>query len=114
MAVSAYDDIAAWYDEYTGAGSLLDDPFFPAVQSLLGEIAGLRLCDLACGQGRVPAISPSATRGSSGSTSPASCSPSLAATSGPRRAAWRISRMTRTSSAPSGTRPSMASSATWR
>lgn len=53
MAVRSYDDIAAWYDEYAGAGSLLDDPFFPAVQPLLGEIAGLRLCDLACGQGRV-------------------------------------------------------------
>ncbi len=48
-----YDDIAAWYDTWVGAGPLLADPFFGPLAPLLGDVAGLRLCDLACGQGRV-------------------------------------------------------------
>lgn len=53
MAVSPYDAIADWYDGWVGTGSMRDDPLFPTVESLLGEIAGRRVCDLACGQGRV-------------------------------------------------------------
>ena len=53
MIVSAYDDIAEWYDQWVGEHSMRDDPFFPAVEALLGEVAGRRICDLACGQGRV-------------------------------------------------------------
>jgi 2-polyprenyl-3-methyl-5-hydroxy-6-metoxy-1,4-benzoquinol methylase len=30
-----------------------DDPFWPAAEELLGAVAGRRICDLACGQGRV-------------------------------------------------------------
>ena len=30
-----------------------DDPFFRAVEALIGDVAGQRICDLACGQGRV-------------------------------------------------------------
>ena len=51
MAESAYDDIAEWYDAWAGP-TLHADPFFPAVETLMGDVAGQRICDLACGQGR--------------------------------------------------------------
>lgn len=51
MVVSTYDEIAEWYDEWAG-DSIQDDPFFPEVEALMGDIAGQRVCDLACGQGR--------------------------------------------------------------
>jgi len=51
--MSTYDDIAEWYDTWTGTHSMREDPFFPAVESFIGEVAGQRICDLACGQGRV-------------------------------------------------------------
>lgn len=53
MTTSAYDEIAEWYDSWVGSGAMRDDPYFPAVEALMGEIAGRHLCDLACGQGRV-------------------------------------------------------------
>ena len=53
MTGPAYDEIAGWYDEWVGKGPLLDDPIFAEVAPLLGEVAGMRICDLACGQGRV-------------------------------------------------------------
>jgi ubiquinone/menaquinone biosynthesis C-methylase UbiE len=53
LAVSTYDDIAEWYDTWLGAGSLRDDPYWPTVEELLGEVNGRTICDLACGQGRV-------------------------------------------------------------
>ena len=53
MPARSYDDIADWYDEWVGAGALRDDPYFPVVAPLLGAVAGQRICDLACGQGRV-------------------------------------------------------------
>jgi ubiquinone/menaquinone biosynthesis C-methylase UbiE len=52
VAVSAYDDIAEWYDHWV-SGLIQDDPYVRAVQTLMGEVAGLRICDLGCGQGRV-------------------------------------------------------------
>ena len=52
MAESAYDDIAEWYDAWAGP-TLHADPFFPPVETLMGDVAGQRICDLACGQGRV-------------------------------------------------------------
>ncbi|HEU5349817.1 MAG TPA: class I SAM-dependent methyltransferase [Ktedonobacterales bacterium] len=51
--MSAYDEIAEWYDSWVGTHSLHDDPYFQPVESLLGEVAEQRICDLACGQGRV-------------------------------------------------------------
>ena len=48
-----YDDIADWYDGWVGTHAMNEDPYFPAVEALLGEVAGRRICDLACGQGRV-------------------------------------------------------------
>lgn len=53
MTTSTYDDIAEWYDNWVGTHSMHEDPFFPAVEALMDEIDGLRICDLACGQGRV-------------------------------------------------------------
>ena len=47
----SYDEIAAWYDAWVSDPR--GDPLFAAVEALLGEVAGLRVCDLACGQGRV-------------------------------------------------------------
>ena len=55
MGRAAYDEIADWYDQ-----ALESTPFGPfhhiaisVVLDLAGEIAGHRVCDLACGQGIV-------------------------------------------------------------
>jgi ubiquinone/menaquinone biosynthesis C-methylase UbiE len=48
-----YDEIAEWYDAWVGSDDLARDPFFPAVEALMGDVARQRICDLACGQGRV-------------------------------------------------------------
>jgi len=53
VAVSVYDDIAAWYDSWLGTSAMREDPFWPATEALMGELVGRRVCDLACGQGRV-------------------------------------------------------------
>jgi ubiquinone/menaquinone biosynthesis C-methylase UbiE len=53
VAVSAYDEIADWYDTWVGSGSMREDPFFPSAEALMGEVRGQRIGDLACGQGRV-------------------------------------------------------------
>src|SRR5437867_2087757 len=53
VVASSYDEIAEWYDAWLGGGSMQDDPLFAEVESLMGEVAGQRICDLACGQGRV-------------------------------------------------------------
>lgn len=53
MSTSTYDEIAEWYDEWVGTHSMRDDPYFPAVEALMGEVASRHICDLACGQGRV-------------------------------------------------------------
>ncbi|HEX4207483.1 MAG TPA: class I SAM-dependent methyltransferase [Ktedonobacteraceae bacterium] len=51
--MSTYDNIAEWYDNWVGTHSMHEDAFFPMVESLLGDVIGQRICDLACGQGRV-------------------------------------------------------------
>jgi ubiquinone/menaquinone biosynthesis C-methylase UbiE len=53
VTASSYDDIAEWYDSWLGSGSMSEDSFWPAAEALMGEVAGRRTCDLACGQGRV-------------------------------------------------------------
>lgn len=53
IPMQTYDDIAEWYDQWIGTHSMREDPFFPAVEELMGEVEGTRICDLACGQGRV-------------------------------------------------------------
>ncbi|MFL5624060.1 MAG: class I SAM-dependent methyltransferase, partial [Ktedonobacteraceae bacterium] len=51
--MKTYDDIAEWYDQWIGTHSMREDPFFSAVEALISEVEGARICDLACGQGRV-------------------------------------------------------------
>jgi 2-polyprenyl-3-methyl-5-hydroxy-6-metoxy-1,4-benzoquinol methylase len=53
MTKSTYDDIAEWYDTWVGTHTMREDPYFQAVEALMGDVAGRRVCDLACGQGRV-------------------------------------------------------------
>jgi ubiquinone/menaquinone biosynthesis C-methylase UbiE len=53
MTVSAYDEIAEWYDDSVNARSLIHDLVLPALLDLIGNVEGLRVCDLACGQGVV-------------------------------------------------------------
>jgi ubiquinone/menaquinone biosynthesis C-methylase UbiE len=48
MPVAAYDQIAEWYDGVIGAGLPLGGA---PLLALTGDVAGQRLCDLACGQG---------------------------------------------------------------
>ena len=50
---AAYDEIAEWYDEQVRGGGLLHDLVLPALFELAGDVAGQRVCDLACGQGVV-------------------------------------------------------------
>jgi SAM-dependent methyltransferase len=50
---AAYDMIAEWYDESVGTAGSSADPVVDVVLALAGEVAGLRVCDLACGQGLV-------------------------------------------------------------
>ena len=52
MEQTPYDEIAEWYAEWVGADISSDDPYFPAVEALVGSVEGQRVCDLACGQGR--------------------------------------------------------------
>jgi 2-polyprenyl-3-methyl-5-hydroxy-6-metoxy-1,4-benzoquinol methylase len=61
VSASAYDEIAEWYDAWVGGNSMPEDDFFRATVSLMGDVRGLRICDLACGQGR--AARPLADRG---------------------------------------------------
>jgi SAM-dependent methyltransferase len=50
--VSAYDAIAEWYVGWLGPESQGSDPFWPGVSDLIGTVHGLRVCELACGDGR--------------------------------------------------------------
>jgi ubiquinone/menaquinone biosynthesis C-methylase UbiE len=50
----SYDAIADWYDDWLGTGATAEgDPYFAPLFELLPPVAGQRICDLACGQGRV-------------------------------------------------------------
>jgi hypothetical protein len=52
-AGAAYDAIAEWYDAYVG-GPIFEELVLPSVVELAGDVAGLRLVDVACGQRSVP------------------------------------------------------------
>jgi len=49
--MSLYDPIAAWYAESLRSGSPVHAVAMPALLQLAGEVAGLAVCDLACGNG---------------------------------------------------------------
>ncbi len=53
MLASPYDAIAEWYDGWVGDDPAMDDPVVSAVDALMGAVAGMRVCDLGCGQGRI-------------------------------------------------------------
>jgi ubiquinone/menaquinone biosynthesis C-methylase UbiE len=46
-----YDGIAEWYDQCVRAHTMLHDTVIQTLLSLAGDVTGLDLCDLACGQG---------------------------------------------------------------
>jgi 2-polyprenyl-3-methyl-5-hydroxy-6-metoxy-1,4-benzoquinol methylase len=50
---AAYDAIAEWYDTLVRKGGLIHDLVLPTIDELMGDVAGQRICDLACGQGLV-------------------------------------------------------------
>ena len=49
MQATPYDDIADWYDEI--APAISNDATLSPFLVIVGDVAGQRLCDLACGQG---------------------------------------------------------------
>lgn len=49
-ARTRYDAIAGWYDAYVG-GPVHEELVLPGMLDLAGDVAGLRLLDVACGQG---------------------------------------------------------------
>jgi ubiquinone/menaquinone biosynthesis C-methylase UbiE len=49
--VARYDQIADFYDQRSG--QTVSDPVTAALLDLAGDVAGLRLLEVACGQGRV-------------------------------------------------------------
>ncbi len=49
--MSDYDQIAEWYDQSVRAGSLSHDFVEPILFDLMSNVRGIRICDLACGQG---------------------------------------------------------------
>ncbi|MBV9280472.1 MAG: class I SAM-dependent methyltransferase [Chloroflexi bacterium] len=52
MPQSPYDAIADWYDRYVRR-PIFEDVVLPALLDLVGDVEGLTVLDLACGQGRL-------------------------------------------------------------
>lgn len=50
-SIARYDPVADFY--MAEVGDAIDDPATAALLGLIGDVAGSRLLDLACGQGRV-------------------------------------------------------------
>lgn len=53
MPAATYDAIATWYDTVVRSAPLAGDFVLSHLFSLLGDISDQRICDLACGQGRI-------------------------------------------------------------
>ncbi|HEU5379195.1 MAG TPA: class I SAM-dependent methyltransferase [Ktedonobacteraceae bacterium] len=51
MNYNAYNNIAAWYDNYLKENPLYQEVVLPALFKLTGDIQGQTICDLGCGQG---------------------------------------------------------------
>lgn len=51
MTEAPYDAIAGWYDELIRTTPLYRDLILPAMLELIGDVSGLDILDLACGQG---------------------------------------------------------------
>ncbi len=53
MTTAKYDKIADWYDEVVSDNKPLHQLILTTVFDLIGDVAGLKVCDVACGQGVV-------------------------------------------------------------
>lgn len=53
MPEAPYDAIADWYDELVRSAPLYEELILPAMLDLAGDVAGLAVLDVACGQGLV-------------------------------------------------------------
>ncbi len=53
MSQATYNDIADWYDQYLGERPIYYEVLLPNVLDLVGDVQGISVCDLACGQGWV-------------------------------------------------------------
>lgn len=51
MSHAVYNAIAEWYDNYLHDNPIYQNVLLPALFSLIGNIHGQTICDLACGQG---------------------------------------------------------------
>ncbi|HKV84776.1 MAG TPA: class I SAM-dependent methyltransferase, partial [Ktedonobacterales bacterium] len=51
MSDAPYDDYAEWYDRYVRDEAIYRDVVLPSMLALIGEVAGEKVLDLACGQG---------------------------------------------------------------
>ena len=51
MPSTPYDAIADWYDAYLRTNPLYAEVILPGMLALAGDVSGLAICDLACGQG---------------------------------------------------------------
>jgi len=48
---ASYDEIADWYDRVVRGGTIVQDAAMGVLHNLAGNVEGLSICDLACGQG---------------------------------------------------------------
>jgi len=53
MPTADYDAIAAWYDALVRSDSFVGDLVLSHLFTMLGDVHGRHICDLACGQGRL-------------------------------------------------------------
>lgn len=111
--MSVYDEIADWYDGWIGSGRMREDPVFPDVEEMMGPVDGLRVCDLACGQGRVARHLADNGPTFSVSTCPRGSSKLPVAMKGQNHEASNTSRLTQRTSLESRTSSSTASSVIW-
>lgn len=51
MSHPSYDAIADWYDAYLRENPLYAEVILPGMLTLVGDVSGQFICDLACGQG---------------------------------------------------------------
>ncbi|MBA2394536.1 MAG: class I SAM-dependent methyltransferase [Ktedonobacteraceae bacterium] len=53
MTQASYNDIAQWYDQFLRERPVYTEVILPSLLTLVGEVKGEVICDLACGQGWV-------------------------------------------------------------
>src|SRR2546430_12787266 len=53
MMPTSYNEIAEWYDQFLGERPVYREVILPNLLTLVGEVEGEVICDLACGQGWV-------------------------------------------------------------